>query len=386
MPRDLSAELLTARAVEIGGLPVRGEAGFRPGLERFLSAFAAADTVTPAGRDRIEALVVDTLIARFRMDDWIHRHPEVLEMPVERPVFILGLPRAGTTLLLNLLAFDPQRRVYWNWEAGREIPPAHRDHLHDDPRIARRIAEVDALLASGMLDHRLHVEMGDEPTECTYLLGQDFKSNLWLSQTPVPDYFDWLIDEADMVAAYRYQKRALQVLQSAAPGKWTLKLPSHAPFVASLLEVFPDARIVLTHRDPVKPIPSAAAAVRIVMGMSCVGVDPAYLGREMLRMVEASVERTMAARDAHPEVPFYDFHYRRFAADPIAEIRRLYDFLGDDLSGDVENRMVAALRVHEARRDAVGPNVYRPEDFGLTRAAIDERFAPYMARFGIERE
>jgi len=382
----LNAGTLISQASERSGLKIRGEETFRPGLEHFLEDFARSDCVTPKGHLAVEQLILTTLEARYRMGDWIHIHPEVLETPVVQPVFILGLPRAGTTMLVNLLALDPQRRVYWSWEALREIPPVEQSHLYDDPRIARKVAEVNAALACGLLDHRHHVEMGDEPAECTFLLGQDFKSNLWLSQTPVPRYFEWLYEKADMRAAYRYQQRALKVLQSRAPGKWTLKLPSHAPFIGPLLDVFPDARIVVTHRDPIKPLPSSCAADMHFIGLISKGADAVYIGDETMKVFEASIDRVEAARVARTDVPFHDCHYRRFVIDPIAEIRRLYDFLGDELTPDVEARMTRAVRAYETRRKEAGANVYRLEDYGLSRDRIEARFADYISRHGIERE
>jgi hypothetical protein len=382
-----TADALIHQAHLATGLPVRGEASFRPGLERFLQARSGARTITTHGQANIDGFILQALVARLRMEDWIERHPDVLDKPVERPAFIVGQPRAGTTLLLNLLALDDQRRVYWNWETLQEIPPARAGHLHDDPRIAPKVAQVEAAIRSGLLDPRLHVEMGNDPSECTFLLGQDFKSNLWYSQTPVPDYFEWLYEGgADMVAAYRYQRRALQVLQSGAPGKWTLKLPSHAPFLDALLAVFPDARIVMTHRDPAKTIPSSCKSTLHFMAMSNAGVDPAYIGRETLRVIETSVMRPAAIRKKHPLVPFYDFHYRNFSADPVAEIRRIYAFLGDELTASTQQRMNSALNEHVKRRQVVGPNICRLEDYGLDRAGIDQMFGAYMREYGVQRE
>lgn len=376
---------LIMKATEQAGVPARGES-FRPGLDIFLRESGCSQTLTQTGRAAVKAAVVDTLAARFRIEDWIARHPEVLDRPVERPLFILGMPRAGTTLLVNLLQLDQRRRMYWHWEGNREIPPAEAAHRFDDPRIARRVAEVNAGLESGALNRHFHVEMGDEPTECFWPLGQDFKAYPWLVQTQVPGYFDWLLGEADMEAAYQHHKRVLQVMQSRWPGRWTLKLPSHAASLDALLAVYPDARIIMTHRDPAKPIGSTCGTCRHILSLNNDEIDAAYLGHETTQLLAASVHRAMRARDAHPEVSFHDLHYRRFVADPIREIRAIYEFLGEAFTSEIEQPMRSAIEADRRQRKAHGRHLYRLEDYGLSRATLTPIFAEYAERFAIEAE
>lgn len=385
----LDADGWIARAAKTCSLPPRGVDSLRPGLERFLAEYDACATVTPEGRAMTEYFIMEVLAARFRIEEWIARHPEVLERPVERPVFILGLPRAGTTALFNLLAHDPQRRFYWSWENNREVPPAHRDHMHDDPRIARKVEEVNAALAAGLLDHRQHVELGDQPAECIMLMAQDFKSYLWLSRASLPGYFDWLLEEADMDAAYRHQKRAMQVMQSEAPGKWTLKLPNHAMAIDSILRIFPDARIVVTHRDPVKSTGSSCDSEYFFVAQGNNDtLDRTAIGRQTARLLSTEMRRIMNLRDRRPDLEpqFYDFHFRRFVADPITEVRCIYAFLGDDLTPEVESRMRGELATAEAIRKEVGQHHYDLADYGLSRESLMPLFADYVARYGIEPE
>lgn len=367
-------------------MPPRGEDSLRPGLERFLDEYARSKTATPQGRAVTDAFILEVLCARFRIEDWVHRHPEVLDRPVEKPVFIVGLPRAGTTSLFNLLAHDPKRRFYWSWENNREVPPAHRDHMHDDPRIARKVAEVNAALEMGLIDHRQHVEMGDQPSECIMLLAQDFKSYLWLSRAIIPDYFEWMLNEADMDAAYRHHYRALQVMQSQAPGKWMLKLPNHAQAIDAILRVYPDARIIVTHRDPVNAVGSSCDAERFFLSQGNSGLDLAQLGSQTMQLLTTEMDRIMAARKADPDALFHDFHFRRFVADPIAEVRRLYEFLGDALTEPVELAMRGELRNAETIRKEAGAHHYELSDFGLSREIILPRFARYVAQYDIELE
>ncbi|MET0659282.1 MAG: sulfotransferase [Steroidobacteraceae bacterium] len=381
----MNADDLIARAVQRCGYPdSRGT--YRIGLDKFLEDFARSPTVTELGKQAAEGWVLDALAARFSIDGWIADHPEVLEHAVQRPVFITGLPRAGTTLLLNLLALDPQHRVYGIWESNREVPPVEAAHLHDDPRIARKVEEVNAALASGFLDHRYHVEMGDEPGECVWLLGQDFKSYPWLILTPAPKYFEWLMHEARLLDAYRHHRRALQVMQSRAPGQWILKFPLHAAFLDELLSVYPDARIVLTHRDPVAPLASSCSASFHLTKQFNAGLSPVYTGQETLSIVSASLRGACSLRQRHPETPVLDFHYSRFVQDPIAEIRSLYRFMGEELVPEIELHMRQALDKQRALRKQVGKHEYSLEEFGLREAQLPSIFDEYVEQFGIARE
>lgn len=379
------AQTLIARAAERGGWPDSGGT-YREGLDRFLEDFARSRTVNAVGQWAADAMVLDALSARFAIDGWAREHPDVLTRPIHKPVFIVGLPRAGTTLLLNLLALDPQHRVNWNWEANREVPPVETAHLHDDPRIARKVAEVNGALESGFLDHRHHVEMGDEPGECVWLLGQDFKSYPWLILTYAPRYFEWLYHEADMTGAYRHHRKALQVLQSRAPGRWILKFPSHAPFLDALLAVYPDARIVLTHRDPRKPLGSSCGASWHITKQFNDGLDVGLIGDQTQRIIEASLRGMCELRARHPSTPVHDFHYARFVADPLAEVRSLYAFVGETLSGPVERKMRVALDAQRALRSKVGANVYELSDFGLSESRLPAIYDVYVGQFAIARE
>lgn len=381
-----NADAWIERAAASCGLTPRGVESLRPGLEIFLDEYARSTLPSATGRAMAEFFLVEVLSARFRIEDWICRHPAVLDKPVARPVFILGMPRAGTTSLFNMLAHDPQRRFYWNWENNREVPPAHIDHMHDDPRIARRVAEVNGALEQGLLDHRQHVEMGDQPAECIMLMAQDFKSMLWSTRTPLPGYFEWMLNTADMDAAYRHHKRALQVMQSEAPGKWTLKLPNHAQAIDSILRVYPDARIVMTHRDPVKTVGSSCDAERFFVAQGTPDLDARIIGTQTVRLLTTEMARLTAARERHPEVPFYDFHFRRFIADPIDEVRRLYAFLGDDLAPEIEQAMRDELRTAELIRKEMGGHHYELETFGLSQKELLSLFEDYIRRYDVEIE
>lgn len=375
---------IAARAA--GDRPLPAPDSWREGLGRFLADLDRSKTLRLTARKGIESFAVATLRARFAIDTWLADHPQAAAAPIERPLFILGMPRAGTTLLLNLLRLDPQRRVYWHWEGNREIPPVKTAHLHNDPRIALRVAEVNAALDSGALPRNHHVELGDEPTECNWILGQDFKAYPWLVQTIVPNYFEWLMHNADMIAAYRHHARVLRTLQSSAPGAWTLKFPSHAMAIDAILTVYPDARIVMTHRDPIKPVASSCSLCDKILSLNNTEVDRKALGYQTLTLNVLGARRMLAARDANPAELFHDIHYKAFTRDPMTTIRALYAFEGMTLAANVEQDMLAAISRQNAEREVAGAHRYRLEDYGLSVDGLDQAFGDYAQRFGVELE
>jgi hypothetical protein len=227
----------------------------------------------------------------------------------------------------------------------------------------------------------VHYEPADGPTECVFLLGQSFRSHEWSGLYRVPSYSRWL-HATDPTPAYRHHRLALQVLQSRAPGRWCLKAPGHLFGLEAILALHPDARFLVTHRDPVESVPSAA--LPSIAGRSLEiheGLDARYWGDEWLRVLGDGIDRMLAFRDAHPEVPFQDVLFEDLLRDPVGELRRVYRGFGDELAPDAE----AAMRSHAARRPRhqFGKVAYRPEDFGLDAARIRERFAAYRRRFAL---
>jgi len=382
----LRAPDLIASACAASGLPARGES-WREGLDLFVSDLASSTTANATGIEAARAMAVETLAARFAIEDYHVRHPDLASTPVPRPVFILGLPRAGTTLLLNLLALDPRHRTYGNFEANREIPPLDIRHRHDDPRIARKVAEVDQALELGALDHRYHVELGDEPGECVWLMGQDFKGYPWLIVTPAPRYREWLLHGgADMRAAFAHHRRALQAMQVHFPGQWILKHPLHAVFLDDLLAVYPDARIVVTHRDPLRPLASSCSASRHLTDQFNDDLDPADVGTETLEILRLTLEGVSTLEQRHPDLPVHHLHYRDLVADPMAQVVALYRFMGETLSDDVLSAMAALLDRKAALRSQAGGHAYSLSQFGLDPDALPPVFDSYVQQFAIARE
>lgn len=378
---------LLAQAREQTGLTDLESDAWRAGLEIVLEE-TAGPPVTDRGRAMVAGRVVNALATRLRVNAYVQEHPGVLDERIERPLFILGMPRTGTTVVSYLLAEDADRRSLLKWEATNPVPPATTATLRTDPRCLE-MKEQDAAVLDYMKSAGMdipHWEEADGPTECMFLHEQDFKGLLWDAWTPTDRYAAWLMDEADMTSTYEYERRVLQVLQSAAPGTWSLKMPSHALHLDTLLEVFPDARLVWAHRDPFK---ATASLCNLQMTPARLLVDEADLDRTAIgqncrRQMREHVIRPLAVRDRIGDDRFFHLHYADLMRDPFGQMASLYEWAGDQLTAETEARMRRWLTDNPQHKHGVSS--YSLEEYGLTVDELRPAFADYLEAFDIELE
>lgn len=381
----MTVDDLVARACERAGHDDFGGDSWREGLQLLIESCESAPGVNPGGREFVYAQFVDALWNRLRVVDYVKSHPNILDEPVECPLVVLGLPRTGTSLASYLLDQDPLRRSLLTWEAQDSIPPSTPDTLRTDARCLKKKAELDAL-AEGLKAANIplvHWDEADGPTECLFVQNQDFKAYLWEAFMPTPAYADWLL-QTDMSSAYAYERMVLQVLQSRAPGTWSLKMPSHAVHIETLLATYPDVRIVWAHRDPFK---SAASFLRLnYLSRAATGaeIDVAVTVGNVLRQLKAHVDRPLAARRRIGDGRFFDLHYAELMRDPIGVMRSLYDWAGDGLTPSTERAMLGWLDAHPQDLHGVAP--YSLDGSGVTRADLEPIFDEYLSVFDIELE
>jgi hypothetical protein len=375
-------------AMEATGIPQTQSESWRPGLNLMLDELATSTAFSPHGRDYIIDNSVKALARRLKVDDYAEKHPEVLHAPVERPIFILGMPRTGTTVISYLLDRDPARRSLLHWECVDPIPPASSDTLRTDPRCLALIEEQNQLLNALRSAHMSvsHWEDADGPTECMFIHNQDFKGLSWDAFLKTSRYAVWLFDEADMTTTYEYQKRYLQVLQSTAPGTWSLKMPSHSVHIEALLKVFPDARLIWAHRDPYRATGSLANLWKLPKQPTLQpdSIDFADMGQKAQWQMSYHVDRPLRAREHIGDDRFFHMYYSEMMRDPLDVMRRIYAWAGDPLTEDTENRMRAWLAAHP--QDHYGTNTYSLEEYSLTVDALQPTFAEYLDTFPIELE
>ena len=385
MTSDL-IDVLVHQASGQVGLSDLGPESWKEGLAVLVETVETAPYVEATGRLDFQCQVVEALCNRMRVIDFHKQHPELAESRIERPLVVLGLPRTGTTVVSYLLDQDPGRRSLLNWEAGDSVPPPTTQTLRTDPRCLAKKAQLEEL-AAALHEAQFpvpHWEDADGPTECTFILNQDFKALIWDMIMPTTAYGDWFLD-ADLTSAYEYERMALQVLQSSAPGTWSLKMPSHAVHIDALLNVFPDARIVWAHRDPFKVTESYLNMNELARSrMLGATMDVTAFVPSVLRQLRAHVERPLRTRARIGDEWFYDLHYDNLLRDPVAEMRALYEWVGDPLTPAVELRM--AIWLERNPQHKFGRPSYELARFGLCRADLEPIFDDYISAFGVKLE
>ena len=301
---------------------------------------------------------------------------------IRRPLFVVGLPRTGSTLLHHLLAQDPAGRVARAWEVMEPSPPPERARYETDARIgraARRLAWFDRLAPEFKRIHPLGAEL---PLECIAIMSASFVSPRFHTTYHVPSYQTWLAG-ADLHPAYDFHRRFLQHLQWRAPaGHWVLKAPSHVFGFEPLFRTYPDAIVVQTHRDPLTVLASVASLTLVLQGAFTDHLDLEEIGAEVTQRWSSGLERAMhARRDARVDERFVDVRYHELLRDPMAIVRRIYDRFGMSLSAEAEARMQRFLDSHP--KDRHGAHRYSPSAFGLDARDLGPRFKSYCERFGL---
>jgi len=325
--------------------------------------------------------LVDAAAVRMKVDNWLDTHPELAERPIEKPLFVFGLPRTGTTLVINLLAADPARRSFLRWEINEPVPPATPEELHAGPRYAA--AQAQAEMAVKYMPHiaAIHMEWADSPTECQFLMTPSFVSQVYESQAYIPTYRDWFLNEADYRPSFAFHKRFLQVLQANTGGRWTLKNPWHPLYLDALLDTYPDAQLVMTHRDPAEVLGSACSLIKAVRPIYTDREDLHAIGRDFIETFEVMIARMIAFREKHGWDVIHDVQYADTLKDPIGVVRGIYAKFGETLTPEAEAAMTAYMADNQQGKH--GKHTYALEDYGLSKAMVHERFGDYIERFGI---
>lgn len=344
------------------------------GLQILLHDHARLRRLTERGRAIVKNRYVEALASRMEVDQFIRANPAVLQTPIQRPVFILGMPRTGTTMLSYMLDADPATRSLLRWEAYNVAPPAEHGALKSDPRCLAEVAKDEMMLKSAPKVAAAHFEPGDGPTECVHLLAQDFRSLMLAVTTTVPTYHDWLLF-TDMASAFEHRKRVLQILQTTNPGRWVLKMPSDSLFVRQIFKTFPDARIIWTHRDPY-------AALGSSLGMRG-GSRPMFEideGREYMRerfplQLALHLSRPLEMSQERPD-DFYHLYYDDLVAEPLAQVRKIYTWLGEVWTQTAEDGMLGWLADNPQNKR--GKHNYSLAEWGFSAQDLEPYFSDYL--------
>src|SRR5262245_57791010 len=376
--------LLESARRETGRARFADEA-FREPLSLVLRGLEQEGRLTLLGRIAARADIAGLLATRLRLEADRERYPGIAAEVIRRPLFVVGLPRTGSTLLHHLLAQDPLARVARAWEVMEPSPPPERGRDATDPRIARaarRLRWFDRIAPDFKRIHPLGAQL---PLECIAIMSASFLSPRFHTTYHVPSYQSWLAG-ADLGLAYEFHRRFLQHLQWRAPaGHWVLKAPSHLFGFEPLFETYPDARIVQTHRDPRAVLASVASLTLVLQRAFTDHLDLAEIGAEVTQRWESGLERAVEARrDRRLDERFVDLHYQDLLRDPMAAIHHIYDRFDMALSHEAETAMQRFLADHP--KDRHGSHRYSLGAFGLDAVDLGRRFESYCERFGIELE
>ena len=380
-----SGSLLDA-AVDRARLSDFGSEDFREPFEILCAALDSEARLTPLGRRLARNEIATLLESRLRVTDTWKSYPQIGRQELRGPIFVTGSGRSGTSILHELLAQDRSHRALLTWEALRPCPPPEAASFETDPRIARADREVRLWEKIAPAYATMHENGGRVPQECIYLSAQAFRSDLLSGFYQVPSYSRWLAS-CDMRPGFAQHRRVLQLLQWRHPtGRWVLKAPSHLWSLEALLAVYPDARIVQTHRDPLRVLPSMASLAATLYWLRSDQIDALRIAKQMTRSVAHMLEKSMAQRDAGllAQDRVFDVRYSDLLRDPIGQIRSLYRHFGEELEAEAERRMRAYLEAKPQGRR--GAHRYRFEDTGLERDKERERFRAYCERFDVPAE
>lgn len=382
MVAPLVAEQLIEQAQQATGLQRFDSDSFREGLDVLLADLNKNER-NDAAHQRLVGDLLRALSNRLKVTDYLEQHPELLQRPIEKPVFVFGVPRTGTTLLSNLLATDPARRSPLTWEIDDPVPPATSETLRTDPRALARLEMEKQMLAARPEMGKYYRNSAIYPNECVFFMAHDFKTLMWESKGKLLGYRDWLL-QTDMTSAYQYHKKFLQLLQAQAPGVWNLKMPSHYLWLDTLLKVYPDARLVWTHRDPLTATGSFCSLISLSHSAFTGQVDAEWIGKNCLMQAELHANRIMDFRDKFGEDRVIDVQYSDLMTKPIETMRDLYAQLGDEFSDAAQSGMQAWL--DDNPQNKFGTHEYKLAQFGLDQTAVTEAFERYLSRYEVAKE
>lgn len=361
--------VLVDRARERAGSDELGSDPWRPGFERLVEAVEREVRSDPAAVERIEALVVERLVQRLRIEAWYADHGDEARDPIEGPLVIVGLPRTATTAIHHLLAVDEGFRHLRSWELADPVPPPDAATEHADPRRPTGVRQDDVR----------HIVSVDGPAEDWPIHALAFDhAELTL---PVPSYSVWWRDR-DHGALMPYHERVLRLLQShRPPRRWLLKMPAYLFLLAEVAEQHPDVTFVWTHRDPVVVVGSTCSTVADARRRRTPTWAPGpTFGTEQLEHWADGMQRALDARAAVGEHRFVDVAQRDLEADPVGVAERVYERAGVRLDGPVADGMAAWAGRN--RRGSRGEHRYSLEEYGLDATEVAAAFEPYLDRYG----
>ena len=383
---DLTPAALMDLARAETGLSDFGPDDFVERLDVYCTSLREEAGLSRLGVFNNQQQIVKSLKNRLLVEDLVARHPEVLDEEIRAPIVICGLPRTGTTHLHNLMSADPALRSLVYWESLEPVlaPSEQPAPGEPDPRIARTQMGLDFMHAAMPLFDRMHEMTVDHVHEEIQLLIIDFSTMLMETSVYAPSWAAYY-KAHDQTSAYRYMKKVLQCCQFQRGGdRWVLKSPQHLEQFPVLVDVFPDATFVVTHRDPVSVTASLVTMVAYGMRMGTAHPDPERVGAYWSNRIEEMLRACVRDREVLPADRSVDVRFHEFMADDMGTVEAIYELAGQPMTDDARAAMAQFMVDHPRGRH--GAVEYDLTQFGLDPAERRKALAFYSDRFAVELE
>jgi hypothetical protein len=384
--RPLEVDQLLSEACFRAGSDDFGGETFREPLAVFVASLESEADLHLAGRWRVREVILRLLENRLRITDDVRRDPAIADEKIDQPLVVTGSPRAGTSTLHQLLALDPAARAPMAWEFWCPSPPPDPETFEDDPRIP--LADRDVRLSAALAPSwdGMHEQGARIPRECMSAMAHDFRSDVLVAHYPTPSYRTWF-QRDDLLPGYAWHRLVLQVLQRRfEPRRWVLKSPGHMAKLPSLLHTYPDANVVVCHRDPVEMLSSVTSVIATLRWAHSNFVDYAAVAREQADFYADVLTRLTEYRRSGGLDPsrVCDVHFDAFNADPVGVVRGVYEHFRLPFDDALAARITAHLDAKPKGR--LGGHAHSWDDLGLDVAAERARFAAYVEYFGVRSE
>lgn len=355
------------------------DGGSTEALQAYIESVEADAHLNTLGRFAVQNMLVGALSSQFSVLDWHREHPSVGKGEIRQPWIVIGLPRTGTSILSILLGLDPVNRPLLQWEARHPVPPARLADASEDPRIAALSSDLAKLQKLNPAVATMHPFGSTLAEECTAVFLYSLRTIGMETIAFTPSYGKWL-DEADMSPAYAIHRQTLQALQAAQPaGNWVLKSPNHLWCLPDLLKAYPDARIIWTHRDPSKVLPSLASLNCAMQTQFTTRLEPHRVGSYWADKIDRAI--TLASRFDGNQQKGWCRHvqYEHLVTDPLSTLNEIYSSFGVSMS-DLHRQRVSTW-LEQRPQHADGVHAYDPADFGWTEHSLQERFRSYLDEY-----
>ena len=389
---DLDADRLLARAQKDTGLHDFGGDDFLGPMRLLIESLENEAQLNPVGRFMNQVNILRLLKGRLHAEQLLQSHPEILAREFPDPVVVVGLARSGTTRLHRLLASDPGFLHLKSWESVYPVPDPEcftaRAEGKTDPRITALEQGLKAVLYMSPQIAAVHPLGTFEVEEEIGLLQHAFSTQLFEVQAHIPTFAEWLMTH-DQTAAYDYMLKLLKIIawfrQDPPDKPWILKSPQHMQDLDALVKVFPGAKLVCPHRDPVKVVGSSCSMAWNAIVRDSDSITPQWVGQEWLTKTERMLRKNLRVRDDMvPAENQHDVLYADITADWENALQGVYDFLGLPLTDEARNAMQGWLDSN--RQHQHGAHKYQLTDFGLHEEQVAERLSFYRERFNIPAE